>query len=117
VGVVRGDTRKVQRREPPQPTVQRLVSSEVGATQLSLQVNEVAAGEVVPPHVHNVEEVLYVVTGRCQLLLDDHEHLLGQGDAAIVPPGVLHGFENQFAEPLRVVAALASAAPRTSRPG
>ncbi len=114
MAVVRSDAREVKRREPPQPTVQRLVNSEVGATQISLQINDVVIGEAVRPHLHNVEEVLYVVTGHCSMRLDDREHVLHPGDAAVVPPDVLHGFANQSAEPLRVVAVLASASPKTT---
>ncbi len=117
VGVVRSQARAVQRRDPPLPSVQRLVNNEVGATQLSLQVNDAASGEEVSLHLHDVEEVLYVVAGRARVWLANDEQVLDAGDAAVIPPGVLHGFANPFAEPLRVVAALASATPRTDRPG
>lgn len=49
------------------------------------------AGEEAPPHRHpNCEEVLHLVTGRVELMIDDEIHTLERGDTAVIAPRAWH---------------------------
>jgi quercetin dioxygenase-like cupin family protein len=112
--LVRGDDQPVERRPAPLPTIQRMVSAATGSTQLTVLVNQLDAGEQVGSHTHDFEEVLYVVTGRCQVAVDDETAALHAGDAVVIPAGAIHGFRHSGLSPATVVAVLASATVHTT---
>ncbi len=112
--IVRGSDQLVEQRPSPLPTIQRLVSAATGSTQLTVLVNQLDAGDEVGSHTHDVEEVLYVVTGRCQVEAGDETAALHAGDAVVIPPGALHGFRHSGQPQATVVAVLASATAQTT---
>lgn len=111
--IVRGKDQLVQRRPAPLPTIQRMVSAATGSTQLTMLVNQLGAGEEVGSHTHDVEEVLYIVTGQCQVALNDEIAALQAGDAVAIPPGARHGFRHCGLPQATVIAVLASATAHT----
>jgi quercetin dioxygenase-like cupin family protein len=57
-----------------------------------------------PPHIHRYEdETFYVVEGECRILLADEWVTAGVGDFINVPRGVVHRFQNQGAETMRMI--------------
>ena len=67
-----------------------------------------------PPHYHpNCEEILYVLSGRCEHRLGDETVEMGPGDAILVPSGVVHNATNPGWEPLRAVISFSSADRKT----
>jgi mannose-6-phosphate isomerase-like protein (cupin superfamily) len=62
---------------------------------MCLLVDHPPAGWSLPPHRHaNEAETIHVVEGRFDLVVDGEERLLGPGDTAHVPSGVLHSGGN-----------------------
>jgi len=112
--LVRGNDQPAERRHAPLPTIQRLVSAATGSTQLTVLVNQLQTGDEVGSHTHDVEEVLYLVTGRCQVAVDDETATLHMGDAVVIPAGAFHGFRHSGLPPATVVAVLASATVNTT---
>jgi len=112
--LVRRNDQPVERRPAPLPTIQRMVSAATGSTQLPVLVNELDAGNQVGSHIHDVEEVLYVVTGQCQVAVDDETATLHAGDAVVIPANAFHGFGHFGLRPATVVAVLASATVHTT---
>lgn len=53
--------------------------------------NDLAAGAIVPEHNHAAEQISYVVSGRIKFTFDGREHVLGPGDAIVIPSHVVHG--------------------------
>jgi quercetin dioxygenase-like cupin family protein len=96
----------VQRRGAPWPPLQKLVSHEVGASELAVWINEVAVGEEVRLHTHDCEEVIYVAVGQLRTALDGERHDLARGDALFVPTGAVHGFRNPGPGHTTIVASL-----------
>jgi quercetin dioxygenase-like cupin family protein len=99
---------------PPLPSLQSLISAEAGATSLTVLINEVQPDETVPLHTHEVEEVLVVVDGSCEVTAGRTTLHAERGDAVIVPAGVRHGISHAGTGAARVVAVLASAIPPTA---
>lgn len=95
-------------RPHPLPTLQRLVDSTTGAHALTVLRNDLRAGEIVPEHRHDVEEVLVVVSGRCRVDAGGESAELHAGDAVTVPPHTLHGFRHAGTGPAGVIAVLAA---------
>jgi quercetin dioxygenase-like cupin family protein len=110
--IVRSVDRPRRVRAHPLPVLQRLVDGTVGAEALTVWRNELAPGEQVLRHSHDVEEVLLVLTGHCRVLTDSDAADLLPGDAVIVPPGTPHGFRALGPADTSVVAVLASADPQ-----
>ncbi len=48
-------------------------------------------GAVFPVHAHPQEQITTVLSGRIQFTIDGVTVLLGPGETAVIPAGVLHG--------------------------
>lgn len=79
-----------------------------GSHQLAVFEQVCEPGIGAPPHLHVVEEVLRVIDGMATIVVGDEQATLRAGDAVTIPAGVIHGFTNTGATPLRVLAILAS---------
>jgi quercetin dioxygenase-like cupin family protein len=66
----------------------------VGGNRGSLGYSVFTPGTTLAPVRHETEEFAYVVSGRGELLLDDHALPFGPGDALYVPSGVWHAVSN-----------------------
>ena len=107
--VIRATARPTVVRRAPLPTLQRLVDGDVGACATTVLVNQFIAGQRVPAHKHDVEEVIVVTAGRCVVSLADAEDVLAAGDAVVVPPGTAHSIRHVGDLPATVIAVLAAA--------
>jgi quercetin dioxygenase-like cupin family protein len=107
--VIRAAARPTTVRLEPLPTLQRLVDGDVGASATTILVNQFTAGQRVPDHKHDVEEVIVVTAGQCVVSLADAEEVLAAGDAVVVPPGTAHSIRHVGDLPATVLAVLATA--------
>jgi quercetin dioxygenase-like cupin family protein len=78
---------------PPQ-TVRLLADSSSTGGHLSTQRVTLGAGaDGANPHHHaSSAELFYVLSGSVQLLAGNRVHVAGEGDLAVVPPGLPHAF-------------------------
>jgi quercetin dioxygenase-like cupin family protein len=77
-----------------------LIDGPSSGAPLSMFEMTVATQARVPaPHHHvGFEEVVYGMEGKLRLMRDEEIKDLGPGETQFVPRGVVHGFENPFAE-------------------
>lgn len=69
---------------------------------LVLNFEYLAAGEIIPVHVHTNEEVLIVDEGEAEAFYDGEWRPVGPGAVILVPPGVAHGFRNKSGGSVRL---------------
>ena len=63
-----------------------------------------------PFHFHpHREEIIYVIYGRAEQWVGNEYRILGPGEMAHIPPGVIHATYNPHAEPLVFLAILSPA--------
>ena len=72
----------------------QLVTSETGSARLLNGITTLAPGAAVPPHIHNCQEAVVVLTGSARVQIDKDEHDLSCGEATWIPAGVPHFFRN-----------------------
>ena len=65
-----------------------------GAPVYALRMVELDPGGSSPRHTHPYEHENFVLEGKGRVFIVDTWHDLAPGDVALVPPGVLHQFEN-----------------------
>lgn len=83
------------------------VLSDGSITPIVLGEQHVPPGYGVPPHVHDVDEELFLVLeGELTLSGPDGETIAGPGACIPLPRGVPHGFRNATAKPARMLVAL-----------
>lgn len=71
---------------------------------LSITEMAVAAGYMVPPHVHrDTDEWSYVLFGRIGARVGDDEFSAGPGSWILKPRGLMHTFWNAGPEPARII--------------
>ena len=83
------------------------VSSPVhnGAAQLAIVVGDLNPGKGHSFHKHpGQEEVMYVVSGKVEQWIDKEKRVLGAGNSAFIPPGVVHASFNAGDTDARVMA-------------
>ena len=83
------------------------VSSPVhnGAAQLAIVVGDLNPGKGHSFQKHpGQEEVMYVVTGKVEQWIDKEKRVLGAGNSAFIPPGVVHASFNAGDTDARVMA-------------
>ena len=56
-----------------------------------------------PFHSHTYEEVIYIVSGKGVVHVDDESHPIGRGTCIYLPPGLAHCLENTGDAPLTLV--------------
>ena len=82
----------------------------VAAEKLLLVRANMAPGWCHPFHFHpHREEIIHVVYGRAEQWVGEEYRILGPGEIAHIPPGVIHGTFNPHAEPLVFLAILSPA--------
>lgn len=63
-----------------------------------------------PFHIHSHrEEIIYVIQGRAEQWVGDEQRILGPGEMAHIPPGVVHATYNPHDEALVFLAILSPA--------
>lgn len=65
------------------------------------------AGKAHQFHTHpEMEEIIYVISGRAEQWVEQEHRILGPGEMAHIPKNVVHGTYNSFDEPLVFLAIL-----------
>jgi quercetin dioxygenase-like cupin family protein len=69
-----------------------------------------------PFHCHPTrEEIIYIISGRCEQWVGQQKRILGPGEMAFIPKGEVHGTYNPFNERLVFLAILSPA--KADEPG
>ncbi len=69
---------------------------------LTLIVEEIAPGDRIPLHRHQIDELILVEAGEAVVWLGDGATRVGAGAVVFVPAGEAHGTANAADEPLRL---------------
>lgn len=85
-----------------------IASSAVGSQQLCVFEQWCDPGLGAPLHLHAVEEILTVLEGEAEIVVDGKAHRATAGQSVVIPAGHKHGFTNAGQTILRVQAILAS---------
>ncbi len=75
-------------------TTQMRVSSLTGSMQLCIFDQWCAPGLGAPTHLHAVEEVLCVISGRAEIWIGHEKSVVVAGQSVLIPAGRKHGFRN-----------------------
>ena len=65
------------------------------ADGFTLKMSKVQAGSAThPPHVHQEDEIFYIVEGQAEFILGDEKRTAGPNTSFYCPSGVSHGIRN-----------------------
>src|SRR5437763_1062332 len=82
-------------REPgaKQVTIRRLIDTPDGADRFLMSLFELAPSGATPPHIHEWEHEIYVLSGslRVDLPNENRSIALKEGDVVFIPRGEAHG--------------------------
>jgi quercetin dioxygenase-like cupin family protein len=73
---------------------------------LAIITEEIAPGDRIPLHTHDVDEAITILDGTAQTRLGKVTRRVGPETVIFVPAGVPHGIANAAAGPLQIHAAL-----------
>ena len=90
---IRVDEAKATTLEPGRSS-KPLVDASVGAKNVQIIWMEVPAGWKSDQHVREVEEVLYILSGKCAISTEKERCEATAGTIILVPPGEKHQHEN-----------------------
>jgi len=85
-----------------------VASAAVGAQQLCVFEQWCDPGLGAPPHLHAVEEILTVLEGEADIMVDGEQRHTTAGQSVVIAAGRKHSFTNSGNSTLRVQAILAS---------
>lgn len=77
---------------PDERVVQRLIDAASGSGACTISCIRTPAGGGSPEgrHVHNVDQIFYVMSGVMRIEVDGEEHEVGPGSLVVFPAGVPH---------------------------
>ena len=78
-----------------------LISKDDGAPNFSMRLFELEPGGRTPLHSHPWEHEVFILSGRCRVILGDEERVVEPETAIYVPPNLTHSFLNIGSEKLR----------------
>ena len=86
---------------------QLLISKADGTPTFSFRVFTIEPGGHTPHHTHPFEHLNYIIKGHGNILGQDGEHQIKQGDFAMISPGETHQYRNtSTTKPLVVICAV-----------
>lgn len=85
-------------------TLRWLAGPETGSAATSLLENVIEPGAAIPPHRHEVEELLHCLEGSGQVEVDGRLENFTAGDTAVIRAGALHSVRNVGSTPFRMLA-------------
>lgn len=85
-----------------------VASAALGTKQLCVFEQWCDPGLGAPPHLHAVEEILTVLEGEAEIVVESERHHAAAGQSVVIPAGRKHSFTNKGTGTLRVQAILAS---------
>ena len=69
---------------------------------LAIITEEIAPGDGIPLHTHDVDEAITILDGVADTRLGDESRRVGPGAVIFIPAGIAHGTANAGSEPLRI---------------
>ncbi|MEP6681563.1 MAG: cupin domain-containing protein [Chloroflexota bacterium] len=69
---------------------------------LALIIEEIAVGDRIPLHTHDVDEAITILQGDAETRLGDERRRVGSGAIIFIPAGTPHGTANAGAQPLHI---------------
>ncbi len=69
---------------------------------LAIITEEIAVGDRIPLHTHDVDEAITILAGTAHARLGDEARRLGPGAILFIPAGTPHGTANAGDEPLQI---------------
>jgi len=97
MGIARGDEYAAMDEDPDdyRPSSSWLLQVDPDRrTQLSVIRERIAAGDQIPRHWHDVDEVVLYEEGRALVHLDGLDTEVAPGDTVFIPAGSVHGTRN-----------------------
>lgn len=91
----------------------------VPAGNFTLSIMLVPPGQGNAPHTHEVEEVFFILQGRCVVFIEDEDGRrlskeLGPWEMISCPAGVIHGYVNESSGPVYLQVVLGRGRPETA---
>ncbi len=80
-----------------------LISKEDGAPNFSMRFFEIEPGGRTPLHNHPWEHEVFILSGKCKVILGDEEKIVDPHAAIYVPPNLRHSFVNVGQEKLTLL--------------
>lgn len=82
----------------------RLVEPEDGIEHLEVIIGEMEPGGDADPHLHEeIEQIMYILTGKMFVNIEGKEKVLSEGDVVIIPKKAMHEVKNAGDSNLRFV--------------
>ena len=80
-----------------------LISKDDGAPNFSMRLFELEPGGRTPLHSHPWEHEVFILSGKCKVILGDEEKIVDPHAAIYVPPNLRHSFVNVGQEKLTLL--------------
>ena len=78
-----------------------LISKKDGAPNFSMRLFEIDPGGRTPLHTHPWEHEVFILEGKCKVIIEGEEEEVGPWTAIYIPPNVEHSFINIGHEKLK----------------
>lgn len=101
--------RDVSPEESPQAPgacLRWVIGEKDGASAFAMRVAELRHGAATPPHTHDWEHEVFVLSGEGRVTSGGEESLLTEGDAVFIPPMEEHCFTNAGMTTFRFICAI-----------
>lgn len=86
--------------------ITKMVAPSTGASEVMACYVSIEPGAVSPPHHHDHEEVLIVLSGQLRATMGSEVATLQAGDSCIIPAFTLHHVANQGKEPCELISTM-----------
>ncbi len=78
----------------PGVSARRISSEEYGASSSTASEVTLRPGAVIPPHYHDVDSTIVIISGTFEVMQGDQKWTVGPGYTLVSGPGVVHGLKN-----------------------
>lgn len=82
----------------------RIVGLKDGMEEMEVIIGEIEPGGKADPHFHeNIEQSMYILSGKMHVIINGEEAVLSEGDTVIIPKKAIHEVKNVGDSLLRFV--------------
>ena len=74
-----------------------------GTTSSSMSLSSIGTGAGAPLHTHEADELIVVLKGTLEVVIDGETYFVGADHTIVVPPNVPHGFTNKEASEAQIL--------------
>ena len=75
-------------------TIRWLIAKGEGAKNFFMRYFEMEAGAVISLHNHSWEHEIYLLKGKCKVIVGEEEKIVDEGVALYIEPDIPHAYEN-----------------------